>query len=74
MAAKTLQILDAHNLIIADNVGAPQVANLLLQDTLHRIQTYFPYLTDNGGSHKNTIPTTYNNEVYLKCRHLHMDI
>jgi len=71
MAAKTLQIFDAHHIQNVDIAGTFQAASLLVRDILHLTQTYFPYLTDNGGSHRNTTVTSYNNEVYLKGRHLH---
>ena len=71
MAAKTLQIFDAHHIQNTDITATSHVANVAIQNPMHKPFVYFPYLTDNGGSHRNTIPTSYNGEVYLKCRHLH---
>jgi hypothetical protein len=70
MALKALQIFDAHHLQNIDIAGITQAAMLLLRDTLHRIQMYVPYVTDNGGSHINTKPYEYSSEWYVLCRHL----
>jgi hypothetical protein len=42
---------------------------LSLINSFHGQTLFYPYLTDNGGIHRNTLPTVYDNEVYLKCRH-----
>lgn len=65
----TLSVIDSCIGNITDKPIASSNRTLVLIEP-HHIQFVFdPYLTDNGGIHRNTIPTTYDGEVYLKCRH-----
>jgi hypothetical protein len=69
MAAETLTILDAHHIQNTDRPTSTYVAYLIIFDAHHGQTVFYPYLTDNGGIHRNTIPIAYDGEVYLKCRH-----
>jgi hypothetical protein len=65
----TLSVIDSHHVQNLDKPIASSNRSLVVIEPHHIHFVFDPYLTDNGGIHRNTIPVSYDGEVYLQCRH-----